>query len=84
MAECEKCLYYKSKQKCAECGRLSNPMQNNPMFTPSTNYDRIKSMSVEEMAQELTEVEAVGYACMIPNGYDGWKEYLLQEASEDE
>lgn len=49
-----------------------------------TNYDHIKSMSVEEMAQELTDVEAVGYACMIPNGYDGWKEYLLQEASEDE
>ena len=36
------------------------------------------------MAQELAEVEAVGYACMIPNGYNGWKEYLLQEVSEDE
>ena len=41
-------------------------------------------MSVEETAQELAEVEAVGYACMIPNGYNGWKEYLLQEVSEDE
>ena len=49
-----------------------------------TNYDRIKSMSVEEMAQELTEVETVGYECMIPNGYNGWKEYLLQEVSENE
>ena len=49
-----------------------------------TNYDRIKQMSIEEMAQELTEVEAVGYACMIPNGYNGWKEYLLQEVSENE
>lgn len=50
MGKCEKCLYYKSKTKCGECGRLSNAMDNNPMFTPNTNYDRIKSMSVEEMA----------------------------------
>ena len=53
MAECEKCLYYKSKQKCDECGRLSNPMQNNPMFTPNTNYDLLKNMSVDELAEFL-------------------------------
>lgn len=49
-----------------------------------TNYDRIKSMSVEDMAQELTEVEIVGYECMTMNGYEGWKQWLLQEVSEDE
>ena len=56
MGKCGKCLYYKNKEKCGECGRLSNAMDNNPMFTPNTNYDRIKSMSVEEMAEMLIEV----------------------------
>ena len=51
MEKCEKCLYSKNKEKCGECGRLSNVMDNYPMFTPNTNYDRIKSMSVEEMAE---------------------------------
>jgi rRNA maturation protein Nop10 len=44
VSKCEKCLYYKSKAKCGECGRLSNAMDNNPMFTPNTNYDRVKEM----------------------------------------
>ena len=51
MEKCEKCLYYKNKEKCGECGRLSNVMDNYPMFTPNTNYDLIKSMSVEVMAK---------------------------------
>ena len=55
MAECKECLYYKSKQKCAECGRLSNPMQNNPMFTPNTNYDLLKNMTVDELSRFLAE-----------------------------
>ncbi|MBO5854413.1 MAG: hypothetical protein J6Q61_06730 [Bacteroidales bacterium] len=55
MAECKKCLYYKSKQKCAECERLSNPMQNNPMFIPNTNYDLLKNMTVDELARFLAE-----------------------------
>ena len=55
MEKCEKCLYYKSKEKCGECGRLSNVMDNKPMFTPNTNYNRIKSMSVEEMAEYLSD-----------------------------
>jgi rRNA maturation protein Nop10 len=59
MEKCEKCLHYKSKEKCGECGRLSNAMDNNPMFTPNTNYDRIKSMSVEEMAEWIVGTKLV-------------------------
>lgn len=50
MKECKKCLYYRNKQKCSECSRMSNVMDNTPMFTPNTNYNRIQSMSIEEMA----------------------------------
>ena len=49
-----------------------------------TNYDRIKSMSVDEMAQEFTEIELVGYECVSLSGFEAWKEYLLQEVSENE
>ena len=59
MEKCEKCLYYKSKEKCGECGRLSNVMDNKPMFTPNTNYARIKSMSVEEMAGLIVDFHFV-------------------------
>lgn len=87
--KCEKCLYYKNKQKCGECGRLSNAMDNNPMFTPNTNYDRIKSMSVEEMAKFLTAKLGSAY----DDGYGNWnadyineefqKQWLLQEVSNE-
>lgn len=49
-----------------------------------TNYDRIKSMSVEEIAQELTKAEAEGYESAMPMIYSAWKQWLLQEVSEDE
>lgn len=49
-----------------------------------TNYDRIKSMSVEEMAQELTKVEAEEYESAIPMIYYAWKQWLLQEVSDNE
>jgi hypothetical protein len=48
-----------------------------------TNYDRIKSMSVEEMAQELTKAEAEGYESAIPMIYSEWKQGLLQEVSDE-
>lgn len=46
-----------------------------------TNYDRIQSMSVEEMAQELTKAEAEGYESAIPMIYNAWKQWLEQEVS---
>ena len=98
MGKCEKCLYYKSKTKCGECGRLSNAMDNNPMFTPNTNYDRIKSMSVDEMVDLLENQVGCGrdsIPCgVVCNGKctvtkiedckEKIKQWLLQEVSEDE
>ena len=85
MGKCEKCLYYKSKEKCGECGRLSNVMDNKPMFTPNTNYDRIKSMSVEEMAEFLSDTTG-GLAIKLNGVYVVCdirfiKQWLLQEVS---
>ena len=93
MEKCGKCLYYKNKEKCGECGRLSNAMDNNPMFTPNTNYDRIKSMSVEEMAEFNVTHDAENNMYLSLNGFlYGTKEvarekniqWLLQEVSEGE
>ena len=96
MEKCEKCLYYKNKEKCGECGRLSNVMDNYPMFTPNTNYDRIKSMSVEEMASFICGIydgyddyliEGYKFICgdVIPDYYDDKiKQWLLQEVIEGE
>lgn len=87
MRKCEKCLYYKCKEKCGECGRLSNAMDNNPMFTPNTNYDRIKSMSVEKMAEIIKEIYTQGYIdCLHDEGNVGTRDieqWLLQEVSEN-
>ena len=93
MEKCEKCLYYKSKEKCGECGRLSNVMDNKPMFTPNTNYNRIKSMSVEEMAEFNITHDAENNMYLSLNGFlYGTKEvarekniqWLLEEVSDDE
>ena len=90
MENCEKCLYYKSKEKCGECGRLSNAMDNNPMFTPNTNYDRIKSMSVEEMAEGIAALTGDLIVRDMMRGFvknetaiEAYKQWLLQEVSDD-
>ena len=91
MEKCEKCLYYKSKTKCGECGRLSNAMDNNPMFTPNTNYARIKSMSVEEMAEGIAALTGDLIVRDMMRGFvknetaiELYKQWLLQEVSEDD
>ena len=48
-----------------------------------TNYDRIKSMSVEEMAQELSEIESIGCRNSESSSVDEWKQWLLQEVSDE-
>ena len=83
MEKCEKCLYYKNKEKCGECGRLSNVMDNYPMFAPNTNYDRIKSMSVEELISVILMLSE--RVKKYPNARITLvKQWLLQEVSEDE
>ena len=91
MEKCEKCLYYKNKEKCGECGRLSNVMDNYPMFTPNTNYDRIKSMSVEEMAESIAALTGDLIVRDMMKGFvknetaiEAYKQWLLQEVSEND
>ena len=43
-----------------------------------TNYEKIKAMSVEEMADWLTFAQDVSIWT-----YDGWVEYLESEVEED-
>lgn len=52
--------------------------------TSNTNYDHIKSMSVEEMAEILMQAKLDGYGSMTLGGTEHWKQWLLQEVSEDE
>ena len=93
MNKCEKCLYYKSKQRCYECGYSSSVVETHPMFIPNTNYDRIKSMSVEEMAEFNVTHDAENNMYLSLNGFlYGTKEvaieeniqWLLQEVSEND
>lgn len=62
-------------------------------YEPTTNYDRIKNMSVEEMAQTINDKT---YGCMFrfgcpcncgdnypENCVDKIKKWLLQEVSDD-
>ena len=58
------------------------------------NYERIKQMTVDEMAKELTELmckdcgyqdnwqecEQIGCWCHANNGYQSYGEWLLEEA----
>ena len=87
MGKCEKCLYYKSKERCGECGRLSNAMDNYPMFTPNTNYDRIKSMSVEDLTEfisNITKVVAVKLSKdYVVNDKQFIQQWLLQEVGDE-
>ena len=53
-----------------------------------TNYDRIKSMSVEEMAKIIKDIYTQGYIdCLHDEGNVGTRDieqWLLQEVSEDD
>lgn len=90
MKKCEKCKNYDSvKQGClymdADC-------KNGEMFEPITNYDRIKSMSVEKMADKLehlndymnTVLDLFAASTMDLDAKDFIKEWLLQEVSEND
>ena len=70
MSKCEKCLYYKTKQECNLCNRLSSVVDNYPAFTPNTNYDRIRNMSVDELAENIFNIFE-RTRCMLPVECDG-------------
>ena len=66
---------------------MSVVVTNSYPTKPKTNFDRIKAMSVEEMAQFLSEVHSNGW-CMganDDNDHIKWdKEWLESEVQEDE
>lgn len=45
----------------------------------NTNYDRIKSMNIDEMASFFDNIQT--YDLRYPNDFDDWKEYLEREVS---
>ena len=44
-----------------------------------TNYERIKNMSIDEMASFFDNIQT--YDLRYPNDFDDWKEYLEREVS---
>lgn len=64
--------------------------------TTMKNYDRIKSMTVDEMAKELTQLQCqecgvddwkncnqIGCWCHKNNGYESYKQWLLSEVKDE-
>ena len=90
MAVCEKCKNYKAEIQ--GCLYMDADCVNGEMFEPFTNYDRIRNMSVDEMASFICGIYDEEYCDMgskficgfvIPN-YDeeSVKEWLESEAVE--
>ena len=80
--------------KCADCDHrycefciAGDKYQKKAKSNAVTNFDRIKAMSVEEMAEFLSEVHSNGW-CMganDDNDHIKWdKEWLESEVQEDE
>lgn len=97
MGKCRKCKNY--EKEIQGCLYMDADCKNGENFEPITNYDRIKSMSVEEMAVYLVEEHEYGVAhetyFVCPDGMefdeDKYKEaieytkqWLLQEVSEND
>lgn len=92
-----RCANYDKQFKCcrilsdwSEAMPVLQPCVERPCkyFKPYTNYDRIKSMSVEEMTDILRDIHTQGYVdCLHDEGnvskYEIEK-WLLQEVGEDE
>ena len=83
-------VYYiwQSKQyvaKCYNCGQYITADEMRSEFakatTPQTNADRIRSMTDEELAEFVWNVESSG-KFYGPRGRKLWLDWLKQEASE--
>ena len=75
--------------KCADCDHkycefciAGDKYQKKAKSNAVTNFDRIKAMSVEEMAEDLTKLfyEVASYT----NAKDYIKQYLESEVQEDD
>lgn len=64
------------EQDCNECRMCDKGKIGKKI----TNYEKIKGMSVEELADFLLTVETYGYNCYsVSDGYSGFKEWLESE-----
>lgn len=64
------------EQDCNECKMCGNGKGDKKM----TNFERIKGMSVGELADFLLDVEAEGYnGYSVSDGYSDFKEWLESE-----
>lgn len=84
MAYCEKCaLKCTDEIKIAKHHKGRMPMGNCIDFTPKqTNADRIRSMSNEELAEFLVDVETHGYHDQSVSGTLEMIDWLQAEAEE--
>lgn len=65
-----------TEQGCGECRMCINGKGGKKM----TNFERIKGMNVEELADFLLDVEAEGYnGYSVSDGYSDFKEWLESE-----
>lgn len=64
------------EQDCGECRMCGNGKGGKKM----TNFERIKEMSFEELAEFLLDVESQGYnGYSVSDGYLDFKEWLESE-----
>jgi hypothetical protein len=87
MSVCERCT---ENGNCAWQNHDETICREKPAF-PITNYDRIRAMSDEELAEFIGKVTAGGYGICAPGHYDCsgkescapcWLDWLRQEAAE--
>ena len=74
MAVCEKCKNY--EKEIQGCLYMDADCKNYEMFNPLTNYDRIRNMSVDEMAEFLMDWFM---RCMMGKAPLNVKEWLESE-----
>jgi hypothetical protein len=87
MSVCERCT---ENGNCAWQNHDETICREKPAF-PITNYDRVRAMSVEEMAEWIGKVTAGGYGMCAPGHYDCtgkescapcWLDWLKEAAAE--
>ena len=79
---CEKCKNY--EKEIQGCLYMDADCVSGEMFESFTNYDRIRNMSVDEMAEIIQDIYSQGYVdCLHDEGCAeiiDIEQWLLQEA----
>lgn len=92
---CERCKHQNKAEEEHPCSVCANNYTDK--FEPETNYDRIRAMSVEEMAYIISKSGNCEEYCVFAKDemcnaigsdesicIDGCKQWLLQEVSEND